>query len=180
MLTLPFTRARQLEQTVPFELASQLPLELDTLVVDFHIVQQTPEGTTVLAVATPKITLTEHLATLSEAGFDPTRIGLAPLAPLAMLTAARAELSGATLLLHIEANRTDLVFLHNGMLSGLRTLSIGLNHASEFLTFLRNCADPTRFRKRRATAGPGLSWGRLSVPSSALNSTVLTVNSSCS
>ena len=137
MLTLPFTRARQLEQTVPFELASQLPLELDTLVVDFHIVQQTPEGTTVLAVAAPKITLTEHLATLSEAGFDPTRISLAPLAPLAMLTAARAELSGSTLLLHIEANRTDLVFLHNGMLSGLRTLSIGLNHASEFPTFLR-------------------------------------------
>ena len=54
-----------------------------------------------------------------------------------MLTAARAELSGATLLLHIEANRTDLVFLHNGMLSGLRTLSTGLHHASEFPTFLR-------------------------------------------
>lgn len=137
ILTLPFTRARQLEQTVPSELASQLPFELKALVVDFHVIQQAPEGTTVLAVAAPKTTLTEHLATLSEAGFDPSRVSLAPLAPLALLTAARAELSGATLLLNIEANRTDVTLLHNGVVTGLRTLSIGLNHESGFSTFLR-------------------------------------------
>ncbi len=137
MLTLPFTRARQLEQTVPFELASQLPLELNNLVVDFHIVQQTPEGTIVLAVAASKTTLTEHLAMLSEAGFDPARISLAPLAPLALLMAAGADLSGATLLLHIAANRTDLALLHDGALTGLRTLSSGLNHEGGFPSFLR-------------------------------------------
>ena len=46
-------RARQLEQTVPFEFASQ-PLELDTR-GRFHR-QTNTEGTTVLAVATPNHT----------------------------------------------------------------------------------------------------------------------------
>src|SRR5215831_7752863 len=57
ILTLPFTHSRQLEQTVPFELASQIPFDLDSLVVDFSVLQQTPAGATTLAVAVPKTTL---------------------------------------------------------------------------------------------------------------------------
>lgn len=128
-LNLPFTRTRQLEQTIPFELSNQIPFDLDSVMIDFHIVRRTSQGTAVLAVAVPTATLTEHLETLAAAGFDPTTVGVTPLAPLALLPLARADLSGSTLLLDIGEHRTSVALLHDGVLQGLRTLSIGLSRA---------------------------------------------------
>jgi len=51
LLSLPFARSRQLEQTVPFELESQIPFALEQMLVDFQTVQRTETGVTVLAVA---------------------------------------------------------------------------------------------------------------------------------
>ena len=136
-LELPFTRPRQLAQTVPFELSSQLPFPLDTVVVDFHIVHHTGEGSTILAVATPKHTLTEHLDTLAAAGFNPTRVDVSALPPLTLLQLAEIDLKGSTALLDIGIDRTTLLLLRDGVLQGLRTLSIGLNRTGGFPSLLR-------------------------------------------
>src|SRR2546428_3111671 len=110
-LSLPFARSRQLEQTVPFELESQIPFNLEQVLVDFQVVQRTDEGVTVLAVAAPRLTLTEHLDTLKEAGLDPVVVSLSPLAPLALLHLADGEAKGTEVLLDIGENRTSVVLL---------------------------------------------------------------------
>jgi type II secretion system protein L len=136
-LTLPFTRPRQLEQTVPLELNNHIPFDLDAVLVDFHAVRRVAEGTIVAAVATPKTILTEHVDSLTAAGFDPARIDVTPLAPLALLLLANTELSGVTVVLDIGAHHTDIVRLDDGMLQDFRTLSIGLNHAGGFPALLQ-------------------------------------------
>jgi hypothetical protein len=136
-LDLPFTRARQLEQTVPFELSNQIPFDLDVVMVDFHVVRRTEQGTVALAVAVPTTTLTEHLTMLAAAGFDPVAVGLTTLAPLTLLPLAQADLSGVTALLDIGENRVSVVLLHQGVPQGLRTLSIGLSRAGGLLALLR-------------------------------------------
>lgn len=136
-LTLPFARSRQLEQTVPFELESQIPFGLEEVVVDFHLTERTVDRGTVLAVAVPRTTLTDHLATLAAAGFDPATVGLAPLAPLSLLQLAERERQGIEALLDIGETRSSVVLLRDGIPSGLRTVSIGLSKTGGFETFLR-------------------------------------------
>jgi general secretion pathway protein L len=137
LLTLPFVRSRQLEQTVPFELESQIPFGLEEVLVDFHLTERTADGGTVLAVAVPRTTLTEHLDTLAAVGFDPTLVGLAPLAPLSLLQLAGRESQGVEALLDIGESRSSVVLLRDGVLKGLRTVSIGLRKTGGFEAFLR-------------------------------------------
>lgn len=156
-LEMPFTRRRQLEQTVPFELSNQIPFALDTIVVDAYDVRRTGEGTTMLAVAIPKVTLTEHLHSLAAAGFNPTSVNVTPLAPLTLLHCAGVTLNGSTALLDIGVDRTTVLLLQDGVLQGLRTLNIGLNRTGGFPTLIRElhwtllalggetCAPPERF-----------------------------------
>lgn len=136
-LELPFTRLRQLEQTVPFELSSQLPFPPDSVVTDFHIIQRTGNSSILIAVATPKVTLTEHLETLAAAGFNPTSVNVAVFPPLTLLQFAGIDLSGATAILDIGVDRTTILLLRDGVLQGVRTLSIGLNRTGGFPAFLQ-------------------------------------------
>jgi len=131
VLSFPFARSRQLSQAVPFELESQLPLGLEEMVVDFQVLQPTADGVSVLAVAVPKLTLTEHLETLAVAGLDPVVVGLTPLAPLSLLRLAGVDLKGLIALVDVGEDRTSVVLLHDGIPRGLRTLSVGLRHVGE-------------------------------------------------
>lgn len=137
LLSLPFARSRQLEQTVPFELESQIPFSLDQVLVDFQIVQRSEEGVTVLAVAVPRLMLTEHLDALAAAGLDPAAVGLVPLAPLPLLRLAGIEAQSVEVLLDIGETRTSVVLLRDGVLRGLRTLSVGLSRVGGFAAFLQ-------------------------------------------
>jgi general secretion pathway protein L len=134
-LSLPFAHARHIRQAVPFELEGQIPLSLEEVVVDAQIVKNTAEGATVLAVAIPKRVLAEHLSTMTVAGLDPTTVGLAPLAPLSLLTSANRELTGVTALIEVGEQRTSVALLHDGVLRSMRTISMGL-HRSDGLAAL--------------------------------------------
>ena len=136
-LELPFTRARQLEQIVGFELNDRLPFAPDSVVVDFHIVQRTETGATVLAAAVPKTVLTEHLETLAAVGWRPARVDVAAFTPLTLLHYAGINLNGLTALLDIGVDRTALLLLQDGQLRGVRTISIGLNREGGFPAFIQ-------------------------------------------
>lgn len=136
-LSLPFSRSRQLNDTVPFELESHIPLSLEEIIVDFHVVERSTAGVTVLAVAVPKATLTEHLTVLAAAGLDPVTVGLSSLAPLSLLQLAGIEKTGTIALLDIGDSRSSVALLRDGVLSGLRTLSVGLGRVSGFTLFLQ-------------------------------------------
>ena len=82
-LTLPFSRASQISQTVPFELETQTPFDLEEMLFDFYVIESGPTGSRVLAVAVPKKTLSQHLEMCAAAGLDPAAVEIAPLAPVA-------------------------------------------------------------------------------------------------
>jgi general secretion pathway protein L len=136
-LSLPFARSRQLAQTVPFELESQIPFNLEQVLMDFHTVQRTAAGVTVLAVAVPRLTLTEHLDALKTAGLDPVTVGLASLASFALLCLAAGEAEGTGVLVDIGENRASVALLREGVLGGLRTLSVGLSRVGGVTAFLQ-------------------------------------------
>lgn len=137
VLTLPFTRQRQLSQVVPFELESHLPVAQEEVVIDFQVIGRTSAGTTVLAVAVPKPVLREHIELLQAAGLDPAVVGLAPLAPLSLLRLAHKGQVGSVVVLDLGEQHTAVVLLRDGVFSGFRTLSLGLGREGGFDTFVR-------------------------------------------
>jgi len=68
---LPFRDRRRLDQTVPFELESQVPFGLDDVVVDYQVVHRDRTGSSVLAALVQRKDLEDHLAVLAAAGLDP-------------------------------------------------------------------------------------------------------------
>ena len=166
-LSLPFSRPQQIGQVVPFELENLIPFSVDEVVVDFQIVEHTPEGVRVLAVAVPSQTLAEHLATLTAAGLDPSAVGLAPLQPLACVRLAQQnqqgqpiqpiqqiqsdlleqpvqldspdllDLTGVVGILDIGQTQTSLAVMQGEQLCGVRTLQTGLGQVGGLAAFLQ-------------------------------------------
>ena len=137
MLTLPFAQARQINQAVPFELEGLIPFSLEEVVIADQIIEQTDNGTLTLAVMALKKTVTEHLEMLAAATLVPAQIMLAPLASLALLRDAQADLAGAVALLDVGEHSTSVVLLQAGTLIDLRTFAIGLSCKGGLEAFLR-------------------------------------------
>ncbi|MGE0820786.1 MAG: type II secretion system protein GspL [Candidatus Binatia bacterium] len=137
LLTLPFTQTRKLSQAVPFELEAHILFSLDEVVVTEQVVKRTTDGTLVLAVAIPKPAMAEHLAVFTQAGIEPARVAVAPLAPLPLLSLAGNPLPPRTALLDVGEKRTSVVLLQEGLCCGLRTFGIGLSHAGGLTAWLQ-------------------------------------------
>lgn len=120
-LHLPFRDRRRLDQTVPFELETQVPFDLDEIVVDYLPLERNAEGSTVLAGLVRKEDLERHLEILQRAGVDPKAVDAAPVSSLAALTLA-ADLPADRVFLDVEARMITAAVYRNGRLLGLRAL----------------------------------------------------------
>ncbi len=138
ILELPFHDRKRLEQTVPFELESHLPFELDETVIDFQVLDTNADGTShVLAVSAPKTAVREHLATLASAGIDPRLVDLGSLACLNVVREAAAARGGRIAFVGLEADRTTVALLTDGRLTGLRVVSAGVGTGADIEPCLR-------------------------------------------
>jgi general secretion pathway protein L len=118
---LPFRDRKRLDQTVPFELESQVPFGLDEIVVDYHVLYRDRSGCNVLAALVQRRDLEHHLALLSEAGLDPKVVDLAPLAMLNVLRLV-GGLPETFAYVGGSARRLAVALFRNRQLVGLRTI----------------------------------------------------------
>ncbi len=123
ILTLPFHDRKRLDQTVPFELETQLPFELDDAIVDYQVLGREGDAAIVLAAFAPKAAVREHLAALAAAGMDPRAVDLAPLAAVNVLRLADGARSGHAALVALDHDRATIAVLADGRLCGLRALA---------------------------------------------------------
>ncbi len=119
---LPFRDRKRLDQTVPFELETQVPFGLDEVVVDYHVLYRDRSGCSVLAALVQRHDLEEHLKLLSEVGLDPKIVDLAPLATLNVLSLLGTELPDTFVYVGGNLRRLEVALYRNRQLVGLRTL----------------------------------------------------------
>ena len=124
ILELPFRDWRRLQQTVPFELESQVPFAIDDAIVDFQILDKTDQGSRVFAALAPRARIEEHLKTLSEAGLDPAIVDFAPLSTLNVLQLFEGDRPERYAFLHVSAGRGTLALYRDGQLASLRVLDV--------------------------------------------------------
>jgi len=153
ILELPFHDRKRLDQTVPFELESHLPFELDATVIDYQVLGTHTDGTShVLAVSASKVAVREHLAALAEAGIDPRLVDLASLAALNVVREAAAARPGRLAFVGLDTARTTVALLADGRLTGLRVLSVGLGNGD-----LERCLREIRWTLLALADGAALS-----------------------
>ena len=127
---LPFRDRKRLNQTIPFELETQVPFGLDEVIVDYQILHRDSSGTTVLAAMVQKPDLQAHLATLSAAGIDPKVVDFAPLAALNVLRVMGRDLPPTFAFVEFNEASANLLLYRNEQLAGLRSISLFRHRAA--------------------------------------------------
>jgi general secretion pathway protein L len=74
-LSLPFIDKKKIEQVLPFELEDRLPVEVKTLLVDFVVAKQGPEGVDIIAAMMSREFLADKLLVLNSRNINPDWIG---------------------------------------------------------------------------------------------------------
>lgn len=76
VLELPFTNVKKIEQTIEFELESYLPLSIDEMLVDYHILSIGESRSTILTAYVPRARFIKYLDILQVAGLEPKFFGV--------------------------------------------------------------------------------------------------------
>lgn len=127
-LSLPFAEPSKIEEVLKFEVENQLPQwDIDSVVVDFHVVHGTPVESQLLVTAVPKDELGERIDAASRAGLEPFD---AEIEATALFRAAEQQgvlsAESAQCLVHFGARTTTLVVAVEGRLTSMRALHLEL------------------------------------------------------
>ena len=160
-LVLPFKDAKRLEAALPFEVESQLPIELEDVVFDYQPGDRTEQGTELLVGVVKKSELRSLLDLLAEAGFEP-RVVTHPALVYRSLFVGRPESVGAegaslSALVDIGHERTTIAVGHPGkgltfarvLPGGGRNITAGLERE-----FAVSTADAERWKEQDASLAP--------------------------
>jgi type IV pilus assembly protein PilM len=129
VLELPFSDQRKIDQVVGYELESQIVHAIEDVVFDHVMVEQRPQGATVLAVAARR----DDLATLIEGaeaqGIHPRAIYAAPVTYRMLFPAPAAPADNAAVPCHMLLDfghvRTNVCFVRGGNAITARTIKRG-------------------------------------------------------
>ena len=124
ILDLPFREWRKLQQTVPFELESQVPFVIDDAIVDFQVLSKSGDGTRVFAALAPKNRVADHLKMLADAGLDPAIVDFAPLSTLNVLQLFEGDRPNRYGFLHLSSGQGTLALYRDGLLECLRVIDV--------------------------------------------------------
>ena len=124
VLRLPFSDAGRLAATVPFELESLVPFDVESGVIAFTALERDGAGATVLAAIAQRRDVKAHLDLLADAGVDPAVVDLGTLAVAGLLKPRTGDL------LVVEP-RDDggVCLLRGGRLAALRIVDGAANDA---------------------------------------------------
>lgn len=75
-LKVPFIEKKKIEQILPMELVETLPVEVETLLIDFTINKSGGDGADIMAGMLPKELLSSVLSALSAEGIHPENVGI--------------------------------------------------------------------------------------------------------
>ncbi len=123
---LPFTSDEQIDKVVRFEAEPHFPGDLDEYVVQHTVLRRSRDKSHVLAVAVKKEELLDRLDVLDESGFDPMLVEIDGFALYnALVATGLAATPARCVVVNAQDHATDLLFLVDGRLHGLRSVRIG-------------------------------------------------------
>ncbi len=137
-VSLPFSDRKKIAQALPFELADQSAVDINSLLIDFIVAKNGPQETQIIAAMISRQYLTSQLAILTAAGLNPDSIGISGFA--CALQIAEGQ-DNNFVLIDSGANWATLFIVVNRQVALIRSLAvqpeaIGLPVADD--TFIQN------------------------------------------
>ncbi len=152
-LKLPFKDRKKIIQTLPFELESQIPHAVDSVLFDFTVLTGA-EGSDLFAAVLPKADAEERIVLLAEHGFDAEGIDIDAVPVAAKLMTAAAQ-DSLTLLLDVGSSDTTGVFFKGETILQIRSFPFGGNDISSAISGALGIPfAEAEARKRRGDTGP--------------------------
>lgn len=131
-LQLPFTDARKINQTVPFEVETQVPYDIDDLLLDYQILEKGDESAQVLVGLTQREALRDLLGTCEAGGVDPRILDFDATA-LSNVATFLEEGDGFVFIVDLGHAKTCLCGLKERKLHSVRTIPMGGRALTEAL-----------------------------------------------
>jgi type II secretion system protein L len=131
-MKLPFKDRKKILQTLPFELESLIPHPVESVLVDFTIIDQA-QGSDLFTAVVPRAEVQERIALLSEYGFDAETIDVETVPVAARLMSSSAA-DSLNLLLDVGASDSTGVFFKGGKILQVRSFPFGGDHITNALS----------------------------------------------
>lgn len=125
LLTLPFGNLAKIDQSLEFELEGYIPFDLESLVLDYHVVRSAKESSDVLAVYSIKAPFADWLKRLQNSGIDPKIVTVESSEFLNLVCLGMVPPEGPYAILDIGHAKTNLVIGHGKQLGLLRSIAFG-------------------------------------------------------
>ncbi len=135
-LTVPFTDRQKIDQVLKFEIESELPhLDIDGVVVDYHVMSENDAGAELLVSAAPKDDLQRVIAACEKAGIEPLEIELEASAMVnAAFAADMCQIDDAQLLVHVGEHSTCVAVVAGAEIREFRVIHLGaMSHLAKEL-----------------------------------------------
>jgi len=126
-LVFPFNSREKIEQALPFEMETSLPLAREDFLFDaWYLGRNAGGGSRVLAAALPRDEVGRWIHALQEQGLDPARIDLRPTALFRLGTSASRRIGASSLAVwHLGRSMSAMALLHKGGLVQVRSFRLG-------------------------------------------------------
>lgn len=129
-LSVPFKEDNKIKQILPFELEPLLPVDIDTLKIDFHK-NQSSDQTDILAVAIDQSVLQRYMDALASANIRPQLVVPGGFPLTRYLSELDALSSQQLLILDMEEDKTSLFAVNSGRIELVRRLASGVHTEQE-------------------------------------------------
>jgi Tfp pilus assembly PilM family ATPase len=117
---MPFSQLDKIDATIRFEAESMMAVPLDGMVVDFALLEQRPEGSTVLVTCVQEDLLNEYLDALQAADITPDTIDIDALALARLMEELKEEKTVAVL--DVGAEKASIGIFQKGGLRFIRSI----------------------------------------------------------
>ena len=131
-IKLPFKDRKKILETLPFELESQIPHPVESVLIDFTVLGQA-QGSDLFTAVIPKAEVQERIALLADYGFDAETIDVDPV-PVAARLMTAVPVDSLNLLLDVGASETTGVFFKEGRILQVRSFPFGGDHVTNALS----------------------------------------------
>lgn len=126
-LTVPFSDRAKIDQVLKFEIESELPhLDIDEVVVDYHVMHQNDAGAELLVTAVPKEDVQRAISACEKAGLEPLEVEVEGTAMVnAAFAADMCHIDDAQVLVHVGEHSTCVAVVAGAEVREFRTIHIG-------------------------------------------------------
>ncbi len=128
-MELPFREPRRVNAALPFQMMDAIPVPVDQLLVDYHVLEYKGKGMRVLAAAAAKKGVADFLEAAAQEGLDP-----AVVIPEGFETAVigrTMQLQGTNMAVLVEGNHMEMALFRDHVMVNVRVVELEQAHETD-------------------------------------------------